>query len=195
VVALCAKISVYLCFSTYVPSQAQLYDLGVLTDQLSRCFKKVATLDTQTGELTPFVAQNGDSTHHKLNYAQWQLGIGPESRAVEEMAIYAKTLQKVAQAIKADDPQQELNLWPWQVPYSGLSNNLQAWLAELEPDALVVLTAGPYRGLSTIAELSPSLSATSREDHYSLPSNQALSTTHLTWQERYSLNINNPIFG
>jgi hypothetical protein len=104
-----------------------------------------------------------------------------------------RTLQKLAQAIKADDPQQELNLWPWQVPYSGLSNNLQAWLAELEPDALVVLTAGPYRGLSTIAELSPS--RLTRPDRYSLTYHKALSTTHLTWQERYSLNINNPIFG
>ncbi|RKZ79073.1 MAG: hypothetical protein DRR19_25465 [Candidatus Parabeggiatoa sp. nov. 1] len=158
----------------YVPSQDKLYDLA----QVRRCdpralhrFHKVAVLDTQTGEPTKLVEWN---QNNQFNYAQWQLGIGAESRAVEEMVIYAKTLQKLAETIKADDPQQKVNLWPWHVPYSGISKQLLAWLAELEPKALVVLTAGSYRGLSTIGELSP---------------------THFTsWEERYSFEINNRIF-
>jgi len=167
----------------YVSSQDQFSELGTQTEsQISRCFEKVAALDTETGELTPFVARedfSGDSTFQniKLNYAQWRLGIGAESRAVEEMAIYAKTLQKLANAIKAADPQQQVkvNLWPWHVPYSGISKQLLAWLAELEPKAVVVLTAGSYRGLSYLNELSPSRSAT-------------------RWGDRYSLKINNQIF-
>jgi len=185
----------------YLPSEHQGYALPSqgspelllktpTTEQLSRCFNKVVALDTQTGELTPFVAPadfSGDSMrqNNPFSYAPWQLGIGTESRAVEEMAIYAKTLQKLANAIKAAaDPQQpvKVNLWPWHVPYSGLSKQLLAWLADLEPKAVVVLTAGSYRGLSYLHELSPT--------RYSLPS-PARSTN---WEDRYSLNINNQIF-
>ncbi|MEN8220911.1 MAG: hypothetical protein ABFS56_32075 [Pseudomonadota bacterium] len=81
-------------------------------------------------------------------------------------------LKRLADTLKADDPQKNVNIWPWHVPYSGLSKNLQTWLAELEPDALVVLTAGSHRGLSYIDELSSSIN----------------------WQDRYSLKINNHIF-
>ncbi len=158
----------------YVPSQDKLYDLA----QVRRCdpralhrFHKVAVLDTQTGEPTKLVEWN---QNNQFNYAQWQLGIGAESRAVEEMVIYAKTLQKIAETIKADDPQQKVNLWPWHVPYSGISKQLLAWLAELEPKALVVLTAGSYRGLSTIGELSTTRSFTSWEDRYSLEINNRI---------------------
>ena len=162
----------------YVPSQDELYDLGILTEeQISPCFHKLIALDTQTGKLTPLVAredfsEDSPNKNNKFNYTQWYLGIGDESRVVEEMAIYAKTLKKLAETLNAYEPQ--FNLWPWRVPYSGLSKNLLAWLAELEPDALVVLTAGSYRGLSYLNELSP--------------------TRSISWEDRYSLKINNQIF-
>ncbi|MDM8560942.1 hypothetical protein [Candidatus Parabeggiatoa sp. HSG14] len=165
---------------TLTEPQISLHDLGTLTkSQISHCFKKVVVLNTQTGELVPFVAEedfSGDSTNkdNMLDYTQWQIGIGTESGAVEEMAIYAKTLKNLAKALKTDDPEQDVNFWPWRVPYSGLSKNLLAWLIELEPDALVVLTAGSRRGVSSLEELS--------------------TTRFTSWEDRYSLKINNQIF-
>ncbi|KHD11178.1 hypothetical protein PN36_07335 [Candidatus Thiomargarita nelsonii] len=137
----------------YVPSQDQL-----LTDaqEISHCFNKVAALtQDNTGKLTNLVSLSGGFNDD----AQWQLG----DEAVKKMDIYAKSLERLADAL---NPQQNVNLSPWHV---GLSNNLLAWLAEL--DALVVLTSESYRGLSYIDELS----------------------RFTNGQERYSLKINNQI--
>lgn len=153
-----------------LPSQGLPYKLKTLTDdQIPRCFNKVVTLTPDnTGKLTNLVEWKKPSSNNKFNYAQWQLG----NQAVKKMNIYAKTLKGLAHALNADDQQQNVNLSPWHVPYFGFSKNLLAWLAELEPDALVVLTADSYRGLSYIDELSTTRSSTS-------------------WQDRYSLKINN----
>ncbi len=163
----------------YLPSEHRSYALTSqgspyllktpAREQLSGCFNKVVALDTKTGKLTPFF---GESTSD--NYSPRPLRIGTESRAVEEIEIYAKSLQRLANAIKAADPQSQLNLWSWQVPYSELSKQLLAWLAELEPKAVVVLTTGSHRGLSYLDELDLSRST--------------------NWDDRYSVQINNQIF-